>query len=302
MSFLPSRTETLDLRGTRYNVRHWEMQRGDAGAAPMLFMLHGRMDSSPTFQFVVDALRRSWHVVAPDWRGYGGSSWSSEPYWYYDYYADLDRLLAHYSPEQPARLVGHSMGANIASIYAAAKPERVSHLVMLDFLGLPTPSEGPTTVLRTWLDAAAGEPRLRPFPSTTAMAQQMLKANPRLTAPRADFLARATSRPHDDGSVERACDPWHNLPSPMVYRVDEVLETWRCVTAPVLLLVADDGYVQQRFGGDPAETGRRRACFADHELETISNCGHSMQHDQPEALAAAIEAFLDRRADLKARS
>jgi pimeloyl-ACP methyl ester carboxylesterase len=90
---LPSTTETLDIRGLRYNVRHW-----GAADAPKLFLLHGWMDSSATFQFVVDAFRKSWHVIAPDWRGYGESEWLGRPYWFPDYYADLEVLLDHYSP------------------------------------------------------------------------------------------------------------------------------------------------------------------------------------------------------------
>jgi len=289
MPHVPSTTETLDIGGLRHNVRHW----GDAGA-PTLFMLHGRMDSSPTFQFVVDALTQSWHVIAPDWRGYGATERLARPYWYYDYYADLDGLLAHYSPDRPARLLGHSMGANIASIYAAAKPERVAQVAMLDFLGLPAPVSDAPTELRKWLDAVADEPKLSQYPNQATFAQRLLKLNPRLTPARAEFLANTTSRAQPDGSVELACDPWHKPPAPMLYRVDEVLDTWRRVTAPVLLLIAEQGYVQQRFGADQAELGRRLACFANRQVVTVPDCGHNMQHDQPELVAAALENFLRR--------
>ena len=61
-----SRSEFLDIRGLRYHVRTW----GNA-SAPKLFLLHGWMDVSASFQFVVDELRRDWHVIAPDWRGFG---------------------------------------------------------------------------------------------------------------------------------------------------------------------------------------------------------------------------------------
>jgi pimeloyl-ACP methyl ester carboxylesterase len=287
MSHLPSTTETLEIRGLRYNVRHW----GNRGA-PKVFLLHGRMDSSPTFQFVVDALVQSWHVIAPDWRGYGASEWLSRPYWYYDYYADLDALLAHYCPDRPARLLGHSMGANIASIYAAAKPERVSQLAMLDFLGLPAPATDAPAELRKWLEAIADEPRQRPFPDPPALAQRLMKLNPRLPHARADFLARTTSRQRPDGSIEMACDPWHKTPSPTVYRVDEVMDTWRRIAAPVLLLIAEHGYVQQRFGNDPYELERRLACFKDRQVVVVADCGHNMQHDQPGSVAAALEGFL----------
>jgi pimeloyl-ACP methyl ester carboxylesterase len=119
------------------------------------------MDSSATFQFVVDALKQSWHVIAPDWRGYGQSEWLAHPYWFPDYYADLHCILDHYTNE-PARLVGHSMGANIASTYAGLRPERVSQLVMMDFLGLAVPSDADASLqLGKWLSALETTPEMR---------------------------------------------------------------------------------------------------------------------------------------------
>ena len=97
---LPSRCERITLRGLTCNVRHW-----GAEGAPRLFMLHGRQDASPTFQFVVDALRQGWHVIAPDWRGHGASGWQHAPYAIADLCADLEAFLLHYSPDVPACIV-----------------------------------------------------------------------------------------------------------------------------------------------------------------------------------------------------
>ena len=84
-----SRSEFVTVRGLRLHVRHW----GNEGA-PKLFMLHGWMDVAASFQFVVDALAGDWHVIAPDWRGFGHSDRSgADTYWFPDYVADLDALL-----------------------------------------------------------------------------------------------------------------------------------------------------------------------------------------------------------------
>jgi alpha-beta hydrolase superfamily lysophospholipase len=64
----PSESVFADVRGLRYHLRCW----GDA-QSPKLFLLHGWMDVSASFQFLVDALRGPWRVIAPDWRGYGRS-------------------------------------------------------------------------------------------------------------------------------------------------------------------------------------------------------------------------------------
>src|SRR5688500_13434350 len=96
------------IHGLEYHVRTW----GEA-SAPKLFMLHGWMDVSASFQFVVDSLAREWHVVAPGWRGFGLTEWARDGYWFPDYYADLDALFDIYAGDSPVKLVGHSMGGNI---------------------------------------------------------------------------------------------------------------------------------------------------------------------------------------------
>lgn len=282
--------EQLDIRGLRYNVRHW-----GAADAPAVLFLHGWMDSSATFQFVVDALAREWHVIAPDWRGYGETEWLGRAYWFPDYYADLDALLAHYAPQGPARIVGHSMGASIAGTYAGARPQRVGQLVMMDFLGLPpsTPQDAPGR-LAQWLDDLGGAPALRRYPDHDALARRLAGANPRLPATRAAFLARNVSRILPDGQVTMACDPWHRVPAPVRYQTEDVLACWAKITAPVLMMIADHGYVMERFRDDPAELDRRLGCFANLQRADVTDSGHNLQHDQPERVAAAIESFLNR--------
>lgn len=276
------------MRGLRVQLRCW----GDADA-PRLFLLHGWMDTSASFQFVVDALKREWRVIAPDWRGHGGSEYLGRPYWFPDYYGDLEVLLDQLSPDQPARLIGHSMGAAIASVYAAVRPSRVARLVMLDFLGLKCASADDAPArLQEWLAALGEPPRLRRYRDVAALARRLAQVNPRLGSERALFLAEQTSRRLDDGEVELACDPWHKVPSPFPYRVEEVMAHWRKIECPVLLAVASHGFVEQRFGKDPQEFERRRACFGQATLLRIDNASHNLHHDQPVTVANAIESFL----------
>ena len=51
----PSRSEFIPVRELTYHIRLW----GDQ-SAPKLFMVHGWMDVSASFQFLVDALQRDW--------------------------------------------------------------------------------------------------------------------------------------------------------------------------------------------------------------------------------------------------
>ena len=111
--------------------------------------------------------------------------------------ADDPELAARYGAqiaaipdtERPARLVGHSMGANIAAIYASARPQRVSQVVMLDFLGLmATESKDAPQQLGKWLDHLHDAPELRAYPDHAALQRRMQSVNPRLTPERTAFL------------------------------------------------------------------------------------------------------------------
>src|SRR6187431_1591886 len=105
--------EKVTVRGLSHRLTWW----GERTANPVV-LLHGWMDCAETWQFLVDALPPEWSCVAPDWRGFGGTEWPQDGYWFADYFADLEALLDIVCPEGQVRLVGHSMGGNVASMYA----------------------------------------------------------------------------------------------------------------------------------------------------------------------------------------
>src|ERR1700730_15695902 len=154
-----SESQFLDIRGLKYHVRRWAQP-----GAPKMVLLHGWMDVSASFQFLVDALRGKWDVFAPDWRGYGLSAWGkSDCYWFPDYIADLEFLLDEIEPEKPLDLVAHSLGGNVAALYAGIRPERVAKLVNLEGFGLPPtrPEQAPKRYSQ-WLEELRERPHLRP--------------------------------------------------------------------------------------------------------------------------------------------
>jgi pimeloyl-ACP methyl ester carboxylesterase len=148
----PSRSEFITVRGLRYHIRHW----GSEGA-PKLFMTHGWMDVSASFQFMVDCLQRDWHVIAPDWRGYGLTDRvGADTYWFPDYMGDLDVILDHYSPDEPVNLLGHSMGGNVVSVYAGVRPARIKKLINLE-----GPTRRPGALPNGWMNYARRPPCAR---------------------------------------------------------------------------------------------------------------------------------------------
>lgn len=284
----PSQSHFLALRGLRHHVRTW----GDP-QAPRMFLLHGWMDVSASFQFLVDAFSRDWHVIAPDWRGFGLTEWAPDGYWFPEYYADLEALLDHYQSGAAARLVGHSMGGVIASVYAGIRPDRVARLVSLEGLGLArhTPDRAPARYAQ-WLDGLKVQPGFRPYRSFDEVAARLKKNNPRLTDERAAFLARHWAKPLETGEVVLVSDPRHKLPNPYLFRIEEAIACWRRITAPVLLVSGQLSEMAARMKDTSEQLAERRGAFRDRREIVLEGAGHMMHHDQPQRLARLIEDFL----------
>jgi pimeloyl-ACP methyl ester carboxylesterase len=279
--------EERHVRGLAIGLTRW---RG-SDERPW-FLLHGWMDVGATFQFLADALPPARTLIAPDWRGFGSSAWPAEGYWFPDYYADLDALLDQLSPDAPATLIGHSMGANIAMMYAGVRAERVRAVVSIEGFGLPRtrPEQAPERY-RTWLAELRQTPVFARFPSHEAFAQFLVRRNPRLPADRAAFVARAWASDADGGGITMRADPRHKRVNPVLYRREEAEACWRAIRAPLLAVVAAHSGEERRFADEAALDDMRRAVTR-FRLVTIANAGHMVHHEQPEALAAAIDEFM----------
>jgi pimeloyl-ACP methyl ester carboxylesterase len=286
----PSVSQFLDIRGLRYHVRRWP-----APGAPQMFLLHGWMDVSASFQFMVDELQREWDVYAPDWRGYGLTDWGkSDCYWFPDYLADLDAILHEVSAGVPVNLVGHSLGGNVGALYAGARPERVARFANLEGFGMaPTrPEQAPKRYAR-WLDELRNRPRLRPYASYAELADRMQAGNKRLSRDKAEFLARHWGE-EKEGKVVLRGDSAHKIVNPVLYRYEEARACWAAVTAPVLWVEAAETETLKRINLTPDQVAERRGAFRDVRYATVPNAGHMLHHDQPRAVARLLEEFLVR--------
>lgn len=283
----PSTSRHLDIRGLRCHVRMW----GEPDAEPLV-LLHGGRDASATFQFVVDAMSRPWRLIAPDWRGHGLSGWAPQGYWFQDYLADLDAFLHLLFPDRAVHIAGHSLGGNVASVYAGLRPERVARLISLDGFGLPdkAPEDAPEH-LRGWLDSLRIEPSSRPYDSLADMADRLMAANPRLDAGKAAFLAEHLSRPLAEGGYAWAFDPAHRRRFAALYRFEEWAACIRRIEAPMLWIGSGHIY-PPGLARDPDGFARRLALPKQASFLRIDDTGHNLHHDAPEAVAAALEDFL----------
>ncbi len=296
-----SHSHFVTARGLRHHVLQWGDAQLITPSRPALVMLHGWMDVAASFQFVVDALPTDRCVMALDFRGFGLTDTpSADSYWFPDYLGDLEAVLDASLPAQKIDLLGHSMGGNVAMLYAGIRPERIRKLVNLEGFGLPAsvPTQAPKRYAQ-WLDELRAPLELRTYASLEEVANRLRKTNPLLPEHRALWLAQHWSRPvrNADGSLgafEILGHAAHKRVNPVLAQVPEVLAVWKQITAPLLWVEGDQTDVSRWWGAryTKAEFHERLSVVGQVEKRMLSPAGHMLHHDQPEALAALLEAFL----------
>jgi pimeloyl-ACP methyl ester carboxylesterase len=275
----------VTVRGLRHRLSWW----GERSATPVV-LLHGWMDTGQTWQFLVDQLPDSWSCVAPDWRGFGGTEWPAEGYWFADYFADLEALLEQLCPGEPARLIAHSMGGNVATMYAGIRPKRVRWVVNVEGVGLArtSPDAAPDRYAE-WLDAVREPIQPRRYASIESVINFIVSRNPAMTRERAAFLARAWTRPDGEG-VTMGFDPRHRRVGAMLFRREEAEACWRRIEAPVLLFLGDKSEIIPRISPDGSDE-YFRSLYRDVRVVHVPEVGHMMHLEAPELLARHIVEF-----------
>ncbi|MFS8197552.1 alpha/beta fold hydrolase [Streptomyces sp. CWNU-52B] len=102
------------------------------GSGPVLVLLHGWPQSSRAWARVLPALARTHTVVAPDLRGTGASDRPHDGYAKTDQARDMRGVLKELGLTAPVAVAGHDIGSMIALAWAAAHPDDISHLVLID--------------------------------------------------------------------------------------------------------------------------------------------------------------------------
>lgn len=187
-------------------------------------------------------------------------------------------------------LVGHSMGAGIASLFAGAMPERVDKLVLIEGLGpLSTPAAQSVALMRESLaqrDRAVARAARRVDDLTSAVARMKAARMP-MSNGALELIARRNTRELDSGGLEFTYDPMLQSTSLVRLTEEHVLELFAAITAPTLFVQAEEGLPF------PQEMMRTR-------LEAISNLvhhkipgGHHVHMDTPRVVAELVADFLE---------
>ncbi len=259
---------------------------GDPDGPPVL-CLHGWMDNAASFAALASPLGR-YRLVAPDLTGQGRSDHRSADATY-QIWDDLPQLvgLVDTLGWERFRLIGHSRGAIISALLAAAFPERVQQLVMLDALAPePVPeAEFPRQMRRFILDKQrllGSDNRL--FTSVEeAVASRQERG---IGDAAARLLAERNLRP-GRGGYTWTIDPRLKGASAVKLSAGQVEAVLRALDMPVLFLQSEEGY----GGRHPELLALARRCIDRLELARVPGGHHCHMEAGAGDVAGRIEEF-----------
>jgi pimeloyl-ACP methyl ester carboxylesterase len=266
---------------------------GNHGAPPLL-LVHGGRDHCRNWDWIAEALRDDYHIIAPDLRGHGDSQWMiGGSYSVSEFVYDIAQLI-HQAGLAPLRIMGHSLGGVISLRYAGIYPETVIKLVAIEGLGLPPQelaarADKPTHVrMSDWIDRLRDlSGRLpRRYTSLEEAFQRMHEANPHLDDDQARHLTIHGVSQNEDGSYSWKFDNYVRAFSPEAVSQPDTHALWARITCPTLLIRG-----LESWSTDPHEDGRadhfQNATFID-----VENAGHWVHHDRLDLVIDKARAFL----------
>jgi pimeloyl-ACP methyl ester carboxylesterase len=266
----------VPLGEMRVHVLDW------GGSGEPVVLLHGGGLTAHTWDLVCLGLRPTYHCIAPDLRGHGDTSWSPERrYTMADHRADLEGLIAHLGLDRFV-LVGMSLGGAVAMNYAGHHPDKLTALVLVD-VG-PEMSGGGRERLRSF---AAESQRLE---SVDAYVERAMAFNPRR---KPELLRRSllhNLRRDSDGMWAWKYDPRRMGPagSDTERHPDVMWSAIERIDCPTLVVRGADSDLFLEQDAAKLVSRLRRPQFVQ-----IAGAGHTVQGDQPGALTAALQDFLE---------
>ncbi len=277
------------------------------GSTPALVFLHGLRDVAWALTPIARPFAGRYRIVLPDLRGHGRSD-QPGAYSMEHFLIDLHRIITEHV-RRPAWLIGHSLGGQIASRYAAMFPEQVSGLVLVEGLGPPAfPFANETTgwirsyrerVLTRFAESTPG----RDLQTIEHAASRLLANNPRLRPETALELAAHATRRDAQGRLQWAFDS-HAGAVFVNAAMGEGERFWSLVACRTLVISGDLAfeYWRTQFGNlpgfdgtyAPGEMEARARIFPHGEHCAFHHSGHMVHYDEPERLIEVIREFIER--------
>jgi pimeloyl-ACP methyl ester carboxylesterase len=260
-----------------------------AGAGEPVVLLHGWPQTWLMWRKIIPGLAERYRVIAPDLRGLGDSTRPAEGYDKATVAADVRELVHVHLGLGPILLVGHDWGGPVAFAYAAADPDKVRKLVLLD---VPIPGDGTDVFFAgRWHHAFHWIPDV-PEALTAGRERTYLEHFYRTWGARPDAIedeaiaeyVRAYSQP---GAMRAGFNYYRATPRDVADN-QATLGSSGKLRMPVLSIAGTEG--RGRGAAVVLESARRVAL--DVRGGAIENAGHWLAEEQPEEVLRRLLEFL----------
>ena len=265
-------SRNVEIGGLKFHYTDW------GGGGPPLVMLHGLSGHARTWDHTAAALSERYRVLALDQRGHGDSDWAPQ----YGLAPMAQDVLGFLDALELAEvtLMGLSMGGLVSFVFAAAHPDRVTRMVIMDI----GPEIAPVGARNVASSMAANDV----FESEDEAFARARAANPRPTDATLRHRVSHNLRPLPDGTLTFKYDKALRSPGALFdHTQDELWAAWRAVSCPVLLVRGDDSDVLATETAQRMLAENPGASFA-----SIPDCGHSITLDSPQGLLEVVSPWL----------
>ena len=258
--------------------------------APVLLCLHGWLDNAASFLPLMPWLN-DYHVIAIDWPGHGLSDHRGQDahYYFMDYVYDLLQVF-HVQRWQNVHIVGHSMGGMIATAFAAAFPENVSKLTLIDALGFIACDENEVTkqLRKGLLSRLKIRDKSLSLHSDTDAATKARVQVSDLSFAHAKLIVERGMRNQSGGVVWRS-DMRLRATSPYRLSPGQADKLFRDLKTPAQLIYGSEGmeFVQNALNKYQASS----SLVESHSLAG----GHHVHMEQPEKCSELIRSFFHKK-------
>jgi pimeloyl-ACP methyl ester carboxylesterase len=265
-----------------------------AKVARRLLCIHGFLDSGRSFARLARELPSNYEVYAPDLRGHGRSRplspGCSAHYW--DHAKDLSVLIDQFNQAQTPfdLMIGHSMGANVASLIMGGRPQLVPQLLILDILGgMPEAPEAQAKRLGTVLQGLQKKKDFKPVGSLQEAVARLKALNPHLSAEGALWMAHANLDQQEDGTFLFAFDK--ELRGKTLFRFPQEfwISLFEKMKHKTWVVRGENGYLPK--GEDEPLVQERLNALGLQQAHTLMDKGHHLHVDAVPELAAYIMAL-----------
>ena len=257
-------------------------------------MIHGGRDHCRNWDWVAQALRDDFHIIAPDLRGHGDSAWAvGGSYMLRDFVYDIAQLVRQRTMA-PLSIIAHSMGGFISSLYTGVFPETVSRLVIVDGI-VHSPPEIKAMAdipcderLTQWIGMMrdlSGR-SAKKYKSLEEAIARMHGENSRLSTEQALALTIHGVNQNEDGTYSWKFDNYVRTVTIDAMDLNDVTSLWQRISCPTLLINGEESFVS-----NPATNGTL-AYFKNARSELVAGAGHWVHHDKLNEFLALVRPFL----------